>query len=247
MSENGEKHTTARMIGSPPGYVGYEEGGQLTEIIRRKPYSVVLFDEIEKAHPEVFNILLQILDDGQLTDAKGRKVNFKNTIIIMTSNMGSDRILDMGTRGELGFGTPDVPVDSEYKAMESKIRNELKERMKPELLNRIDEIIIFHALSEKDLVQIVDIQLSEMSKRIALRHITVNVTDKAKKWLAKQGYDPNFGARPLKRIIQTSILDPLSLKIISGEIKEGANVAIDVKGEKLVIKEASPERVAVGV
>jgi ATP-dependent Clp protease ATP-binding subunit ClpB len=247
MSEYGEKHTTARMIGSPPGYVGYEEGGQLTEIIRRKPYSVVLFDEIEKAHPEVFNILLQILDDGQLTDAKGRKVNFKNTIIIMTSNMGSDRILDMGTRGELGFGTPDVPVDSEYKAMESKIRNELKERMKPELLNRIDEIIIFHALSEKDLVQIVDIQLSEMSKRIALRHITVNVTDKAKKWLAKQGYDPNFGARPLKRIIQTSILDPLSLKIISGEIKEGANVAIDVKGEKLVIKEASPERVAVGV
>jgi ATP-dependent Clp protease ATP-binding subunit ClpA len=153
----------------------------------------------------------------------------------------------MGTRGELGFGTPDAPVDSMYKAMESKIRNELKERMKPELLNRIDEIIIFHALSEKDLVQIVDIQLAEMSKRIALRRITVNVTDKAKKWLAKQGYDPNFGARPLKRIIQTAILDPLSLKIISGEIKEGARVSIDVKGEKLVIKEASPERIAVGV
>ncbi len=247
MSEYGEKHTTARMIGSPPGYVGYEEGGQLTEIIRRRPYSVVLFDEIEKAHPEVFNILLQILDDGQLTDAKGRKVNFKNTIIIMTSNMGSDRILDMGTRGELGFGTDENRDQSEYKAMETKIRNELKERMKPELLNRIDEIIIFHALTEKDLVQIVDIQLAEVGKRVALRRINIEVTDKAKRWLAKQGHDPNFGARPLKRIMQTSILDPLSLKIISGEIKEGAQVTIDTRGEKLVIRETSPEPVAIAV
>jgi ATP-dependent Clp protease ATP-binding subunit ClpB len=245
MSEYGEKHTTARMIGSPPGYVGYDEGGQLTEIIRRKPYSVVLFDEIEKAHPEVFNILLQILDDGQLTDAKGRKVNFKNTIIIMTSNMGSDRILDLGTRGELGFGTPTNAAESEYKAMESKIRNELKERMKPELLNRIDEIIIFRALSEKDLVKIVDIQLAELEKRTQLRHVNVSVTDRAKKWLAKQGYEPNFGARPLKRTIQTSILDPLSLKIISGEIKEGASVEIDARGEKLTIKEEAREPVSV--
>ena len=245
MSEYGEKHTTARMIGSPPGYVGYDEGGQLTEIIRRKPYSVVLFDEIEKAHPEVFNILLQILDDGQLTDAKGRKVNFKNTIIIMTSNMGSDRILDMGTRGELGFGSPNAPADNEYKAMESKIRNELKERMKPELLNRIDEIIIFHALSEADLVRIVDLQLADVEKRIALRHIAINVTEKAKKWLAKQGHDPNFGARPLKRVMQTAILDPLSLKIISGEINEGAKISIDVKADKLVIKELAAEPVAV--
>lgn len=245
MSEYGEKHTTARMIGSPPGYVGYDEGGQLTEIIRRKPYSVVLFDEIEKAHPEVFNILLQILDDGQLTDARGRKVNFKNTIIIMTSNMGSDRILDLGTRGELGFGTDVSAEQSEYKAMESKIRNELKERMKPELLNRIDEIIIFHSLTEKDLIKIVDIQLAEMAKRIALRHVNVEVTDKAKKWLAKQGFDPNFGARPLKRTMQTAILDPLSLKLISGEIKEGAHVIIDAKGEKLTIKEATREPVAV--
>jgi ATP-dependent Clp protease ATP-binding subunit ClpB len=245
MSEYGEKHTTARMIGSPPGYVGYEEGGQLTEIIRRRPYSVVLFDEIEKAHPEVFNILLQILDDGVLTDAKGRKVNFKNTIIIMTSNMGSDRILDLGKRGELGFGSDDNRTENEYKAMENKIRNELKERMKPELLNRIDEIIIFHALTEKDLVKIVDLQLAEVSKRISLRHIALDVTEKAKKWLAKQGYDPNFGARPLKRTIQTQILDPLSQKIISGEIKEGALVAIDAKGEKLSIKETSPEPVGV--
>jgi ATP-dependent Clp protease ATP-binding subunit ClpB len=246
MSEYGEKHTTARMIGSPPGYVGYDEGGQLTEIIRRKPYSVVLFDEIEKAHPEVFNILLQILDDGQLTDARGRKVNFKNTIIIMTSNMGSDRILDLGTRGELGFGTDGAgQAESEYKAMESKIRNELKERMKPELLNRIDEIIIFHALSEKDLVHIVDIQLAEVSKRIHERRIAIEVTDKAKKWLAKQGYDPNFGARPLKRTLQTMILDPLSLKIISGEVKEGARISIDVKNDKIAIKELANEPVTV--
>jgi len=163
----------------------------------------------------------------------------------MTSNMGSDRILDMGTRGELGFGSPNAPADNEYKAMESKIRNELKERMKPELLNRIDEIIIFHALSEADLVRIVDLQLADVEKRIALRHIAINVTEKAKKWLAKQGHDPNFGARPLKRVMQTAILDPLSLKIISGEINEGAKISIDVKADKLVIKELAAEPVAV--
>jgi ATP-dependent Clp protease ATP-binding subunit ClpB len=247
MSEYGEKHTTARMIGSPPGYVGYDEGGQLTEIIRRKPYSVVLFDEIEKAHPEVFNILLQILDDGQLTDAKGRKVNFKNTIIIMTSNMGSDRILDLGKRGDLGFGTAPGAAESEYKNMESKIRNELKERMKPELLNRIDEIIIFRALTEKDLVKIVDIQLAELAKRTQPLHVNVEVTDRAKKWLAKQGYDPNFGARPLKRTIQTTILDPLSLKLISGEIKEGASVTIDARGDKLAFREDTKEKEPVSV
>jgi ATP-dependent Clp protease ATP-binding subunit ClpB len=239
MSEYGEKHTTARMIGSPPGYVGYDEGGQLTEIIRRRPYSVVLFDEIEKAHPEVFNILLQILDEGRLTDAKGRKVNFKNTIVIMTSNMGSDRILDLGKRGVLGFdASEDTAKAGEYKEMEEKIRNELRERMKPELLNRIDEIIIFHSLTENDLLKIIDIQLASVRGRLALRHVKLAVTDKAKKWIAKHGYDPNFGARPLKRVIQSHLLDPLSLKLISGEIKDGAEVKIDARGEKLVISEA---------
>jgi len=238
MSEYGEKHTTARMIGSPPGYVGYDEGGQLTEIIRRRPYAVVLFDEIEKAHPEVFNILLQILDDGQLTDAKGRKVNFKNTIIIMTSNLGSDRILDLGTRGTLGFSDASAPEGNEYRAMEERIRNELRDRMKPELLNRIDEVIIFHALTEKDLLRIVELQLTEVVARLAARHITLEVTDKAKRWLAKHGYDPNFGARPLKRIIQTNVLDPLSLRIVSGELKESARVMVDARGEKLQIRES---------
>jgi ATP-dependent Clp protease ATP-binding subunit ClpB len=238
MSEYGEKHTTSRMIGSPPGYIGHEEGGQLTEIIRRRPYSVVLFDEIEKAHPEVFNILLQILDDGHLTDAKGRKVNFKNTIIIMTSNIGSERILDLGSRGTLGFAAEVAPGETDYKQMREKIVTELRERMKPELLNRIDETIIFHALTEKDLLSIVELQLSLVRARVAGKHITLEVSDKAKKWLAKQGYEPNFGARPLKRVIQTNILDPLSLQIISGTVKEGAHVLVDAIRDKIVLKEA---------
>ncbi len=241
MSEYGEKHTTARMIGSPPGYVGYDEGGQLTEIIRRRPYSVVLFDEIEKAHPEVFNILLQILDEGRLTDAKGRKVNFKNTIIIMTSNMGSDRILDLGKRGSLGFdASADETVANDYREMEEKIRNEMRERMKPELLNRIDEIIIFHSLTEKDLLRIVDIQLAAVRGRLALRHIKLTVSDKAKKWIVTHGYDQNFGARPLKRLIQSSLLDPLSLKLVSAEIGDGADVKIDTRGDKLIINTEKP-------
>jgi ATP-dependent Clp protease ATP-binding subunit ClpA len=161
--------------------------------------------------------------------------------------MGSDRILDMGTRGELGFGTSESPAENEYKAMESKIRNELKERMKPELLNRIDEIIIFHALSEKDLTRIVDMQLEEVRKRTSMRRLNLAVTEKAKKWLAKQGYDPNFGARPLKRIIQTAILDPLSLMIISGEVKDGAKISIDLKGDKLSIRETVRETAAAAV
>jgi ATP-dependent Clp protease ATP-binding subunit ClpB len=237
MSEYGEKHTTSRMIGSPPGYVGYDEGGQLTEIIRRRPYSVVLFDEIEKAHPEVFNILLQILDDGQLTDAKGRKVNFKNTIIIMTSNIGSDRILDLGSKGELGFADDTNPRETDYRHMRDKIMGELKERMKPELLNRIDEIIIFHALTEKDLLEIIELQLAEVRERLSARRVTLEVTDKAKKWLAKSGYDPNYGARPLKRVIQSNLLDQLSMQLINGTIKEGANVTVDVRGEKIIFKE----------
>ena len=246
MGEYMEKHSVSRLIGAPPGYVGYDEGGQLTEIIRRRPYSVVLFDEIEKAHPEVFNILLQILDEGRLTDAKGRKVNFKNTIIIMTSNMGSDRILDLGKRGSLGFDeAPDASASTDYREMEEKIRNEMRERMKPELLNRIDEIIIFHSLTEKDLLRIVDIQLAAVRGRLAIRHIKLAVSDKAKKWIATHGFDQNFGARPLKRVIQSSLLDPLSLKLVSGEIKDGEDVKIDVRAEKLVINAASPVAVKV--
>jgi ATP-dependent Clp protease ATP-binding subunit ClpB len=246
MSEYGEKHTTARMIGSPPGYVGYDEGGQLTEIIRRRPYSVVLFDEIEKAHPEVFNILLQILDEGRLTDAKGRKINFKNTIIIMTSNMGSDRILDLGKRGSLGFdASADESAANDYREMEEKIRNEMRERMKPELLNRIDEIIIFHSLTEKNLLRIVDIQLAAVRGRLAVRHIKLIVSDKAKKWIVTHGYDQNFGARPLKRLIQTNILDPLSLKLVSGEFADGEEVKIDARADKLIISADKPVTVKV--
>lgn len=212
MSEYMERHAVSRMIGSPPGYVGYEEGGQLTEIIRRKPYSVILFDEIEKAHPEVFNILLQVLDDGHLTDAKGRKVNFKNTVIIMTSNIGSELLAQAGN---LGFSTQ---TSSEHKVqdqeIERKIRDSLRENFKPEFLNRVDEIIFFHSLSSQDLRRIVDLQLGLVLRRLARKNITLEVSEEVKEFLAREGYDPQYGARPLKRVIQRHILDPLAREII---------------------------------
>ncbi len=238
MSEYMEKHTVSRIIGSPPGYVGYEEGGQLTEKIRRRPYSVLLLDEIEKAHPDIFNTLLQVLDDGRLTDAKGRVVNFKNTIIIMTSNIGSDVILDWGKRrGEIGFvdGEEKTPEAHEEK-IKTQIMDMLRDHFRPEFLNRVDEIVMFHSLVREELAQIVELQLVQVAKRLQNKKITLTFTDKAKKLVAEKGYDPAFGARPLKRAIQELILDELALKIVEGKVKEGDEVTIDATKEKIVIK-----------
>ncbi|MFA6130717.1 MAG: AAA family ATPase [Patescibacteria group bacterium] len=234
MSEYMEKHTVSKMIGSPPGYIGYDEAGQLTEKVRRNPYSVVLFDEIEKAHPDIFNILLQILDDGHLTDSKGRKVNFKNTVIILTSNTGSDLILHSDTAGSIGF-TSDAASNEEQ--TKTKVLDLLKEQFKPEFLNRIDDVIFFHALSEENIADIVELQILEVSKRLRdQRSITLKVTDRAKKLLAKKGYHPQYGARPLKRVIQTEILDPLAMKIVAGDVPEDAQVTIDAADGNIQIR-----------
>lgn len=232
MSEYMERHAVARMIGSPPGYVGFEEGGQLTEAVRRRPYSVILFDEIEKAHPEVFNIFLQILDNGRLTDAKGRVVNFKNTIVIMTSNIGNEVIQEYSS---LGFVNRDSKKTVKEKEFESKIKAELKNYFKPEFLNRIDEVVIFHALSEDEILQIVNLQIKIVSDRLAKQNIKIQVSEKAKNLIAKKGYEPSFGARPLKRIIQSEILDQLALEIIEGKIKKDALVKIDAEKGKIVM------------
>jgi ATP-dependent Clp protease ATP-binding subunit ClpB len=217
MSEYQEKHTVARLIGAPPGYVGYEEGGQLTETVRRRPYSVILFDEIEKAHHDVFNVLLQILDDGRLTDGQGRVVNFKNTIVIMTSNIGSHVILEY--RGAFAGDT--------YERMKGAVLDEMRHHFRPEFLNRVDEIIVFHALSEKHLKQIVDIQLELLRARLAERHITIRLTDGARTHLVRAGYDPLYGARPLKRAIQKEIETPLGRLILKGEVRDGKSVLVD--------------------
>lgn len=236
MSEYGEKHSVARMIGSPPGYVGYDEGGQLTDRIRRQPYSVVLLDEIEKANPEVFNTLLQVLDDGRLTDGKGRTVSFKNTIIIMTSNVGSDMILNFGTKGQvIGFNDGKSSARQDEDGLKEKIMEMLRELFRPEFLNRVDETTIFHALSKVDLKAIVELQLNEVAKRLKERKIEITFSEKAESLLIEKGYDPAYGARPLKRAIQDLILDELSLKIIEGKLAEGEHVLIDVKSGKISI------------
>ncbi|MEK7680579.1 MAG: ATP-dependent chaperone ClpB [Patescibacteria group bacterium] len=235
MSEYMEKHTVSKIIGSPPGYVGYEEGGQLTEIIRRKPYSVVLFDEIEKAHPDVFNVLLQILDDGRVTDAKGRVINFKNTVIIMTSNIGSGMILDWSKKGEFGFGA-EHGKRPEEKAIKDKIMTSLREQFKPEFLNRVDEITIFHSLTELDIAKIVEIQLEKVKERLLEKKITLEIADNAKKYLAKKGFDETYGARPLKRIIQTELLDELATAIIEKRFEENDIVHVSAKKEKITLE-----------
>ncbi|MBU4274483.1 AAA family ATPase [Patescibacteria group bacterium] len=231
MSEYMEKHTVAKIIGSPPGYVGYEEGGQLTEKIRRRPYAVILLDEIEKAHPEVFNILLQIFEDGRLTDSKGRVASFKNSIIIMTSNVGSDYINKMSA---IGFSTKEDQAQRE--SMKDKITEALKDQFRPEFLNRIDEIIIFNYLRRPEIKKIVELELAKVEKRLKLKNITFRISEKAKELLANKGFDPNLGARPLKRVIQRTILDPLSLKLVTNEIKEGDNIIIDAKDSKIVFE-----------
>ncbi len=222
MSEYMEKHAVARLIGAPPGYVGYEEGGQLTEAVRRRPYSVILFDEIEKAHPDVFNIFLQILDDGRLTDGHGRTVDFKNTVIIMTSNVGSQWI----------------ELAKNEEEMRRQVMEALRQEFKPEFLNRLDEIIIFHPLTEEEIKSIVDIQIRRIQERLAEKKLTLSLTDAAKEFLARAGYDPNYGARPLKRAIQHHILDPLSLKIIRGEFSEGDRIQVDEEDGKLIFTKA---------
>ncbi|HET7814411.1 MAG TPA: ATP-dependent chaperone ClpB, partial [Candidatus Baltobacteraceae bacterium] len=217
MSEYQEKHTVARLLGAPPGYVGFEEGGQLTEAVRRRPYSVILFDEIEKAHPDVFNVFLQILDDGRLTDGQGRTVDFRNTIVIMTSNVGSHRILDY--KGDLG--------GAEFAIMRATVLDELRQHFRPEFLNRVDEIIVFHALTEEELTKIIDIQLERVRARLRQRHIMLDLTDAAKRHLVKAGYDPVYGARPLKRSIQKELETPLGRKILAGEVSDGQKVVVD--------------------
>jgi len=226
MSEYREQHTVSRLFGAPPGYVGYEEGGQLTEAVRRRPYRVVLFDEIEKAHPEVWNALLQILDDGRLTDGQGRVVDFRNTVLIMTSNLGTQFVTRSGT---LGFrrGGEGATQDAE-----DKIEKALKDTFRPEFLNRIDEIIIFSPLSVEQVEQIVDLQLKEVRERLAEHNLQVDLTDAARKWLAKEGYDPAFGARPLRRAIQKYVESPLSVKILEGEYHAGETVVVDVDTEE---------------
>ena len=220
MSEYGERHAVARLIGAPPGYVGYEEGGQLTEAVRRRPYSVVLFDEIEKAHPEVFNVFLQVFDDGRLTDGQGRTVDFTNTIIIMTSNVGSQMIKQMG---------PEVDMA----ALREAVMIELDAQFRPEFLNRLDEIILFHSLTQEDIVRIVDIQLARLERLLAERHLALELTPQAKQFLAEKGFDPVYGARPLKRAIQHHLQDPLAMQILEGYLRDGDHVRVDVAGDEL--------------
>jgi ATPases with chaperone activity, ATP-binding subunit len=229
MTEYMEKHSVARLIGAPPGYVGFEEGGQLTEAVRRRPYAVLLFDEIEKAHPEVFNVLLQILDEGRLTDGQGRTVDFRNTVVIMTSNIGSNWIQE----------------SAEYGEMKKRVQEALQAHFRPEFLNRIDDIIIFRRLAAEELQGIIDIQLAAVEKRLAERKIKLELTKNARNFIAKEGYDPAFGARPLKRVIQRLVLNPLSSKIIAGEFAEGDQVLVDLsrKGsEETLVFKKNPAR-----
>ena len=235
MSEYMDKHNVSRLVGSPPGFIGYEEGGQLTEKVRRKPYSVVLFDEIEKAHPDVFNILLQILDDGILTDSQGRKVDFKNTVIIMTSNIGARLITDKA-KASLGFGTIDEGADSDYNAIKGKVLSELKNVFRPEFLNRVDETIVFHKLGREDIEKITHILISSLEKRVSAMGYSLSVTDDAISHLADAGFDEIYGARPLRRAIQSEVEDLISDEILSGKFTEGDTITVDAKDGKIILK-----------
>jgi len=232
MSEYMEKHSVARLIGAPPGYVGYDEGGQLTEQVRRRPYAVVLFDEIEKAHPDVFNVMLQIMDDGRLTDGKGRQVDFRNTIIIMTSNIGSSYLVAENLRTE-----------EEFEKAAAEVTNLLHGHFKPEFLNRVDDIIVFHPLGKEQLVKIIELRLEDLRRLLAERKISLELTDAAKDLLFTAGYDPNFGARPLKRAIQKLVQDPLALKILDGEVLHGDHVIVDADRKTGKMKFEVSERV----
>jgi ATP-dependent Clp protease ATP-binding subunit ClpB len=223
MSEFMEKHSVSRLIGAPPGYVGYDEGGVLTEAVRRRPYQVVLFDEIEKAHPDVFNVLLQVLDDGRLTDGQGRTVDFRNTIIIMTSNLGSEYLVSLGE-------------DQDVDVVRNQVMNVVRSHFRPEFLNRIDEIILFHRLKRENMGAIVDIQMDRLRKLLTDRKIELVVSDAARNWLADKGYDPAYGARPLKRVIQKNVQDPLAEDILGGTIKDGETVDVGVADGEIKLK-----------
>jgi len=228
MSEYMEKFSVARLIGAPPGYVGYEEGGQLTEAVRRKPYCVILFDEIEKAHPEVFNILLQLLDDGRLTDSQGRTVNFKNTVIIMTSNIGNQYLINgVNEKGE---------IDSETAEL---VMNELRMKFKPEFLNRIDEIVMFKPLMKNEIIKIIELSLQEIQNRIINNNIMLSMTDRAKQFIADQAYSPVYGARPIKRYLQKHVETEIAKRIISGTLGEGDTALIDEEDNKIIISKKS--------
>jgi ATP-dependent Clp protease ATP-binding subunit ClpB len=219
MSEYMEKHTVSRLVGAPPGYVGFDEGGQLTEAVRRRPYSVILFDEIEKAHADVFNVLLQLLDDGRLTDGHGRTVDFRNTVVIMTSNIASQIIL--GFKGQ------------DYEKMKSQALEVLRQSFRPEFLNRVDEVVVFHPLTRDELRQIVDVQMVRLRQRLEERKIQLELTDKARDYLAEHGYDPSYGARPLKRLIQRELETALGRKLLSGEIRDNTRVTVDADARGL--------------
>ena len=222
MSEYMEKHSVARLIGAPPGYVGYEEGGSLTEAVRRRPYQVILFDEIEKAHPDVFNVLLQVLDDGRLTDGQGRTVDFRNTIIILTSNIGAEFLVNQ-KEGEDSDAVADL------------VMAEVRKMFRPEFLNRLDDIILFHRLQRADMGKIVDIQMGRLQRLLADRKITIELNDQAHSWIANRGYDPAYGARPLKRVIQRHMQDPLAEQILAGRIKDGETVKVTVRDGDLAL------------
>ncbi len=236
MSEYMEKHAVSRLVGSPPGYIGYDEGGQLTESVRRKPYSVVLFDEIEKAHPDVFNILLQILEDGKLTDSQGRKVDFRNVIVIMTSNIGSTSI---SKNQALGFNLSDEQGLS-YDDMKGRVMGDLKKAFRPELLNRIDEIIVFPKLAKNEILQIVDLMLNRLRVQMAEHEVTIELTDEAKEMLVEKGYDPAMGARPLRRAIQRLIEDPLADFVLGRSLEPGSTIVVTRKNEEEVDIEVIP-------
>jgi len=223
MSEFMEKHSVARLIGAPPGYVGYEEGGALTEAVRRRPYQVVLFDEVEKAHPDVFNVLLQVLDDGRLTDGQGRTVDFRNTLIIMTSNLGAEYLVSLGE-------------DEDVDKVRDEVMGVVRASFRPEFLNRVDEIILFHRLRRQDMGQIVEIQLGRLERLLTDRKITLDLDREAIAWLANKGYDPAYGARPLKRVMQKELQDPLAEKILMGDILDGSTVHITAGSDRLVFR-----------
>jgi len=241
MSEFMEKHSTAKLIGSPPGYVGYDDGGHLSELVRKKPYSVILFDEIEKAHPDIFNIMLQILDDGRLTDAKGRHINFKNTVIIMTSNVGASMIT---TQGKLGFTTAENAKKDKYDKLKDTVNEELKKAFRPEFLNRIDDIVVFAHLSKEEIREIVDLMMKDLFKRLSERELSMEVTDEVKDFLAKDGYSEAYGARPLRRLIQRKIEDQLAEEILTNAYEPGDVILLKLEDEKIVFERKAAETVA---
>jgi ATP-dependent Clp protease ATP-binding subunit ClpC len=241
MSEFMERHTVSKLIGSPPGYVGYNEGGQLTEAVRRRPYTVILFDEIEKAHPDVFNLLLQILEDGRLTDAKGRTVDFKNTLLIMTSNIGS-KVIEKGGGG-LGFEFENDQADAQYNRIRSLVNEELKQYFRPEFLNRLDEIIVFRQLNRQEVTEIAEILLKEVFIRLVEKNITLEVTAKFKERLVEEGYNPSYGARPLRRAIMRLLEDVLAEEILMGRLRDGVTAIVDIDEEgKVVVVQTEQQR-----